>query len=189
MTSNTNEANLIMRGAEITYLNFAGKEGMYNREGDRNFCVFLDPSVVEAMQADGWNIKFTKVREEGDEPRPYIQVSVGFKFRPPKLCVVTSKGKTFLSEEECEVLDWVEMANVDLSIRPRPWSINGKEGIKAYLRSIYVTLLEDELDEVYGDIPMAVESGHKPLALEAGSSDDSPPWDTDGDTVEAELVD
>lgn len=191
-----NESALIIENAEITYLNFAGREGMYNREGDRNFCVFIDPAVAEEMMNDGWNVKFTKIREEGDVPRPYIQVSVGFKFRPPRIALIATrdgeKVKTFLEEEQVEILDWVEIANVDLSIRPRPWEIGGKKGIKAYLRSLFVTLHEDELDQKYADVRMAgneLSAPTKPLELESG---DTPPWDgynDEGDIVEAELVD
>lgn len=151
------DGSLIVEDARIIFRNFAGKEGMYNREGDRNFCLLLDEDLALQMERDGWNIKALKAREEGDPDQPYVQVSVGFKGRPPKIVMITSRGRTDLGEEECEILDWVEIRTVDLIIRPYEWTINGKTGIKAYLKSIFVTVEEDELDIKYAHIPDANE--------------------------------
>jgi hypothetical protein len=150
-----NDGNVTFEGARIVFRNFAGREGMYNREGERNFAVLLDDDVAEAMARDGWNIKTLKPRE-GDEdphPQPYLQVSVGFgKGRPPRIVMISSRGRTDLGEEECEVLDWADIANVDLIVRPYEWVVNGKTGTKAYLKSIFVTINEDELELKYADL-------------------------------------
>jgi hypothetical protein len=147
------ENTVMMEGARIIFRNFAGKEGQYNREGDRNFCVLLDPDVAEAMAKDGWNIKALRAREEGEEEQPYVQVAVNFKGRPPRVVMITSRGRTTLFEDEVEILDWADIQNVDLIIRPYEWVVNGKSGIKAYLQSIYVTIDEDELELKYSDVP------------------------------------
>lgn len=145
-----NDMNVTIEGARIIFRNFAGKEGQYNRAGDRNFAVLLDPKVAKAMARDGWNIKELKAREEGDENQPYLPVAVNFGgARPPKVAQITSRGITYLGENECEVLDWAEIINVDLIVRPYEWSVNGKTGVKAYLQSIYVTIQEDELELKY----------------------------------------
>lgn len=149
-----NDGTLTIEGARTIFRNFAGKEGMYNREGDRNFCVLLDDDVAMQMAKDGWNIKTLKARE-GDEEgheQPYIQVSVNFKGRPPRIVMITSRGRTDLGEDECEVLDWADIQNVDLIIRPYDWNVNGKSGVKAYLKSIFVTIAEDELEIKYSDL-------------------------------------
>lgn len=150
-----NENTLLMEDARIIFRNFAGKEGMYNREGDRNFCILLPEEVAEQMDKDGWNVKSLKAKEAGDPDQPYLQVSVGFKGRPPKIVMITSRGRTDLGEEECELLDWADIRNVDLIVRPYEWTVNGKSGIKAYLKSIFVTIEEDELDLKYADVPEA----------------------------------
>lgn len=146
---------LLMEEARIVFRNFAGKEGMYNREGDRNFCVLLDEDIATTMSKDGWNIKALKAREEGDPDQPYLQVSVSFKARPPRIVMITSRGRTDLGEAECELLDWADIRTVDLSVRPYEWTVNGKSGIKAYLKSIFVTIEEDELDLKYAEVPDA----------------------------------
>jgi hypothetical protein len=136
--------------AKIIFRNFAGKEGQYNREGDRNFSVILDPIIAKEMLADGWNVKFLAPREEGEEETPYISVTVNFKNRPPRVVMITSSGRTNLSEESVEVLDWADIAVADLLCRGYDWEVNGKSGTKAYLKTLFVTVEEDELEQKYG---------------------------------------
>lgn len=142
-----------MENVRIIFRNFAGKEGQFNREGDRNFAVVLEhPEVVKALEDDGWNVKYLKAREEGDEEQPYLPVSVNFKGRPPRCVMITSRGRTELREEDVELLDWADIRNVDLIVRPYEWAVSGKTGIKAYLKSIFVTIEEDELERKYADV-------------------------------------
>lgn len=147
-----NDGNVVMENVRIIFRNFKGKEGMYNREGDRNFAVLLDEKTAELMAADGWNVKHLKAREEGDEEQAYLQVSVNFKGRPPRIVMITSRGRNDLGEDECELLDWADIRNVDLIVRPYDWSVNGKTGTKAYLKSLFVTIEEDELELKYADM-------------------------------------
>lgn len=154
------ENTITFNDARIMFRNFAGKEGMYNREGDRNFCVMLEEALAKDLDADGWNVKALKSREEGDPDRPYLQVSVNFKGRPPRVVMITSRGRVDLGENEVEVLDWADIRQVDLIVRPYEWSVNDKSGIKAYLKSIFVTIEEDELELKYADVPDASQAGH-----------------------------
>lgn len=147
-----NDNSVIMEGVRIIFRNFAGKEGKYNREGDRNFGVLLDDDVAEAMAKDGWNVKWLKPRDEDDKEQAYLTVAVNFKGRPPRVVMVTSRGRTPLGEEDVEVLDWADISNVDMIVRPYEWAVNGKTGIKAYLKSIFVTINEDELELKYADV-------------------------------------
>lgn len=146
---------VIMEGVRIVFRNFSGKEGQYNREGDRNFAVLLDDNVANTMAEDGWNVKWLKPREdaeEGEEDQAYLQVSVNFKGRPPRIVMITSRGRTNLDENSIEMLDWADIQNVDLIVRPYEWNVNGKTGIKAYLQSIYVTIEEDALEQKYAEL-------------------------------------
>lgn len=142
--------------ARIVFRNFAGKEGQYNREGDRNFAVVLDRDIAQVMAKDGWNVKQFKSRDEDEgEPDFYIQVSVNYKGRPPRVALIGSNGRTELDEESIEVMDWVDIAKVDLILNPYEWSVSGKSGVKAYLKSMFVTINEDELEKKYSSIPEA----------------------------------
>jgi len=153
-----NDNTVVMEGVRIVFRNFAGREGMYNAEGDRNFGVLLDDDVAEVMERDGWAIKRLKPREEDDKPQAYLQVSLkytgrgGKKLHPPRVMLITSRGRNSLGEDEVEMLDHADITNVDLMIRPFEWVVNGKTGIKAYLQSAYITIEEDYLERKYGEM-------------------------------------
>lgn len=148
---------VVMEGVRIIFRNFSGKEGQYNREGDRNFAVLLDDAVANAMAEDNWNVKWLKPREGDEEetPQAYLPVSVNFKGRPPRIVLITTRGRTNLDEGSVEMLDWADIINIDLIVRPYEWTVNDKSGIKAYLQSIYVTIEEDQLEMKYSELDQA----------------------------------
>ena len=163
--------NLVVEDARIIFRNFKGEEGRYNKKGDRNFCLILDPDDAMRLRQDGWNIKELRAREEGDEPTPYLQVSMRFDVMPPKLMMITSKGRVDLDEGTCELLDWADIAKVDVIVRPYHWNVNGDSGIKAYLKTIAVTINEDYLELKYADVEYAqVAELAQPLAIDAGQT-------------------
>jgi len=151
------ENTVMMEGVRIIFRNFSGKEGQYNREGDRNFGVILPPDTAEVMAADGWNVKWLKPREDAEDDEatetPWLGVTVNFeKGKPPKIMLVTDRGRTALNEAMVDTLDWADITNVDLIVRPYSWDVNGRSGIKAYLQSMYVTIEEDELERKYAEM-------------------------------------
>lgn len=142
-----NEKNKTIEDVTIAFRNFAGKEDTYNREGDRNFAVLLDPDLADQMLSEGWNVKHLKTRDEGEIPQAYIQVAVSYKNRPPKICMVTSRGLSYLTENEVEILDWVDIETADVTLNPYEWVVNGKAGVKAYLQTLFIKIEEDYLQE------------------------------------------
>lgn len=146
-------SNIVIEGARIGFRNFSGKEGKFNPAGRRNFCVFLDTDHAKKLETDGWNIRWLQPRDEEEEPQASLQVSVAFNNYPPKIVQITSKGKTNLDESTINILDWAEIVECDIIIRPYNWEYNGKSGVKAYLKSLYVTIAEDEFESKYLDNP------------------------------------
>lgn len=147
---------VVLEDMEIIFRNFAGAEGMYNRAGDRSFAVKLDRETADRLAEAGWNVKTLKAREEDEGPQPYLSVSVGYKGRPPTIKLITSKGQTFIDEGSVETLDWIDIQQADLIIRPYDWSVNGNTGRKAYLQALYITVNEDPLALKY-ETPATIE--------------------------------
>ena len=103
--------NIRIEHAVITFRNFSGSRKMYNDEGDRNFCVYLDGydrrgnefedpemipqykygsdwlgpnELIPALEKDGWIVKWSKASEDGNYPaRPYMKVKVKYSEEYP----------------------------------------------------------------------------------------------------------
>lgn len=150
--------NIAIEDAQIIFRNFAGAESQYNRAGNRNFNVIIDdPDMAQKLIEDGWNIKQLKPRDDEEMPKYRLEVSVAFGNFPPNIFMVTKHNKTKLDEESVAALDYAELKTVDLIIRPYQWDVNGKQGIKAYLKTGYFVVEEDEFAAKYAEEEFPVE--------------------------------
>lgn len=171
-----------IENAQLIFRNFTGREGQYNEEGVRSFGCILPDDVADVMKEDGWNVKYLKPREEGDVPKPWVPIAVSYRNRPPRIVLIAKRMnhetgeleqvRTSIGEDLVQMLDFADMANVDLIINPFQWGPNsrGDSGVKAYLKSIYVTIRMDALEEKYASIP-EIEANGGMLAIEAGGDD------------------
>ena len=164
------EQTLKIEGTHIVFKpNFEGREEQFNREGDRYFNVAIDPDHVDGLRADGWNVKEWTGKEDGDETAYFIKVKVSYKFKPPRLVLITSRGRVPLDEETCEMLDWQEFEFIDVILSASHYKINGRAGISAYLKTGMFVVAEDELEKKYAHLP---EVGMDPvLALPPGDEE------------------
>lgn len=188
--------NVTVEDARLLFRNFAGEEGPYNAKGERSFAVALDPETAAQMKAAGWNVKSRPPREEGDEELNYISVAVKYGNRPPIIVMVTMRynretqdfepAKTTLPEELVELVDSLDIAKADLILNPYRWTMNGKSGVKAYLKSLYITVQQDELEVKYAAVPELDMRG-RPLEIAAAAYDDGS-FDPDEIVIEEEDI-
>lgn len=142
--------NIVLENARIGFRNFEGREGRFNAAGSRNFCVFLNPDQARALEEEGWAIRWTHPSDPDEDPQGFLSVSVKYGYISPKVALIKNGGlPTELGENEIAMLDKAEIDYVDLVIRPYNWEVNGHSGVKAYLKSMYVKLVEDPLAAKY----------------------------------------
>jgi len=145
--------------ARIGFRNFAGAEKPFNPPGKRNFCVFLETDLAIILEEDGWNVRWLTPRDVDEDKQGYLQVAVAFENFPPKIKMYSSRGETVLDEESVSLLDWAEIDEIDLVIRPYSWILhegtkNEKRGIKAYIKNMYVKIKEDEFEKKWANAPL-----------------------------------
>lgn len=144
--------NITVRNARIILRNLAGRKTTYKPAGQRSFSLLIeDEAFANDLLNDGWNVKPLKKRDENDEQHWHLSVAVVYGDYPPEIYLVAGRRKTLLNEANVSTIDTVRIQKVDLVINPSHYNINGREGIKAYLKKMYVVIDEDELDREYAD--------------------------------------
>ena len=145
--------NITIENARILFRDFSGEKNKYN--SDRTFSVVIDPELAVKLAADGWPIGYLEPRNEEEDRVAFLRVKVAFGKIPPQIVVISGGVKKPLTEDNVNILDWAYIENADVQIRPYNYDINGKTGVKAYLKSLWVTLRDDTLEAKYRDIPYA----------------------------------
>lgn len=153
---------LNIEDARLIFRNFSGKPDDFNSKGGtRKFGVIIDPSKydIDALYADGWNIKMLKPKEEGGDPLYYLTVKLQYgEYRQPKVYTIVNGRYSMrdeygnpipLSEGAVGTIDDAELVNVKLVITPYCWEINGKEGVTAYLKTGYFEIQQDAFADDY----------------------------------------
>jgi len=142
-----------LEDAQIMFRNFAGKEGPYNKKGDRNFALILPVALAQELLENGWNVRVREPKEaDGEiltETVYYLPVKVSYDNRPPRVVLIASGRHTPLDEESIECLDYADILSVDVAINPYEWQNSVGSGIKAYVKTLFVTIDEDPIERKY----------------------------------------
>lgn len=154
--TNVRVEDIRVANATLKFKNFSGAPGRYNPAGNRNFC-WVIPSVewAEQLKSIGWNVRMLPPLSPDEPPLYYLNVAVLFGKYPPKIVRITPRNKMDMTEATVGELDFADLENVDLVIRPHTYDTGNNQGIKAYLRRGYFTIREDEFEAKYADIPYA----------------------------------
>lgn len=145
---------LQIEGARIVYRNFSGVQTKFNREGERNFSVVIpNQEIADELIAEGWNVKIKQPREgyEDEGPFMHLPVKIAFNSRGPGVYVRSLDNVVRLSEETVGMVDELDIASVDMDVRPYDWEVNGKTGRAAYLQSIEITQNIDRFGARYAE--------------------------------------
>ena len=144
--------NLTIENATLgrgSYRNFAGEKTQFNAAGKRTFVVLLDEALGRMLEEQGWHIRWREPRDEQDDPVGLLTVEVKFGDYPPKIILISGGNHTQLDESNIAMLDTAEIERCDLIIRPYNWEVNGNSGTKAYVKTMYVTLQDDDFGGRY----------------------------------------
>ena len=148
--------NIVIDNASLVLRNFSGKAiPPYTPEGQRSFSVKLDVETALQLANAGWNVKI-KALDDGTEV-VYLRVYVAFDKPqyPVKIVqLIVSDGvvtnKTYIAPESVGNIDFLDIENIKLEIRPRVWTNQrGESGVKAYLKTMYYELVPDIFESMY----------------------------------------
>ena len=143
--------NLEIENANIIFRNFSGEENEFNRRGNRNFSILLSEEDALKLANDGWNVK-SYTSNDGGETIYHLSVKVSDAKFPPCVWLITKqKRKTLLNERTIGSLDYADILSADIIIRPYNWNVTGKTGVKAYLKTAYITIQEDRFAAKYAE--------------------------------------
>lgn len=161
--------NVTIEKCRIAFRNFSGKAEKFNPEGARNFVLFLTDEEAETYARLGWNVKFLKPRDDETQGQPFLKVSIGYDKKPPKIILVTSRGKTYIDQDTVGSLDWVDIEQADITLNPYEWDVNGATGVKAYVKTLVIQIVEDYLEMKWDAMIEGWQNEKK--ALTAGPSE------------------
>jgi len=154
--------DLVIEGASVIYKNFNGNEAKFNAKGDRNFGLAFnspeDDSIIEQLNAMGWNVKAHEPKNPGDKPWYSVKVKVRYhdderyKHLDPSATLILGKKQTALTEETIGSLDNLTFLTADVRVSMNPYEMRDGSIIQTlYLKQIYVTGEEDYLSTKYNN--------------------------------------
>lgn len=169
---------LILEDVEFAFKpNFTGREERYNRAGDRYFNVVVSEEDAQILAEQyGVNVKLWEPKPRDDEmakkmaenpdmyqPFYYFKVKVYTKFSIPSIALiydnedgvcdvddpVCAENRQFLTEDQFQLIDEMEMQCVDMTIRRREPSDEGTYA-RLDLKNAYIHVAPSPLERKYG---------------------------------------
>lgn len=169
---------LILEDVEFAFKpNFAGREERYNRAGDRYFNVVVSEEDAQILAEQyGVNVKMWEPKPRDDDmakkmaenpdmyqPFYYFKVKVYTKFSIPSIALIFdeegevsdidvplgAQERTFLTEDQFQMIDEMEMSCVDMTIRRREPSDEGTYA-RLDLKNAYIHVAPNPLERKYG---------------------------------------
>ena len=144
---------LMIDDARITFKNFSGKKGPYNKDGEREFSLVIPnedikEQLLNDVNEDGasWNVRVKPPRDPQEDPLIYLKVKVRFNQYGPKVYVISNGVQELLDEEDVGMIDRIAIEKCDMDISPSDKVVNGKPYRTAYLRAIRVYQRETHYD-------------------------------------------
>ncbi len=154
------KGRLMIDDATIPFSNFAGKEGKYNKAGERDFAVLIPTQeMADALIDAGWNVVIKPPENPGDNAFMFMKVRVGFNDYGPDVYLKAGGNVRKLDERTVGLLDTIDIDRVDMDIRAHNWTYGGRSGRTAWLDKIHVVQRLDRFAAMYA----ADERGEGPL--------------------------
>lgn len=136
---------IIQENAKIKWLNFGGNNNRNGINNGRGFSLVIeDEEVANDLAALGWVIKEKTATKNNGEPSVYWVLGVKIRYDkfPPKIVLVKPSGMEVLREDNVGLVDSTRYTNIDLTITPYHWDNGIRDGISAYLSTMYITVDE-----------------------------------------------
>ena len=145
---------LRIENTNLIFRNFSGRPSEYNKNGDKGTGVIIPEEMVNELVDKGWNVKERPSRDGQESPLYYMNAKCRFDNIPPKIYMCTSHKKVKLDEETVDQIDYSEISSIDIEISPYDYTVRGESGRSAYIKTMYVNVIEDAFAEKYnyGDI-------------------------------------
>lgn len=136
-------ASLVIKDAEIYFKNFRGRELPFNPAGRRTFCVRIDGRKARKLKKDGWSIKVMYINKSRTKRRWYLPVTIYESYADTKInskvvAIMSDGGLKIckqLNGHSLGLLDVVDIGHSNMVIHGYEYNVNGRHGIKAYLRN------------------------------------------------------
>jgi len=156
-----NDKMLQLDDCSIIFKNFSGKAGMYNKEGDKNFCIKVDEELISQLEncknkdGKGWNVKLytpkpdDKFKDKDLTPFHYLKVKIGNGNIPVQIEIdgVTSVCQDITS------LDGLHIDHADVDLSAYDGIVNGAPFRAAYLKGMKVYATRSSRFDTIGMTP------------------------------------